>query len=151
MKNKLLLRNKLLLVPIVVLSTVLLVTWFLWGPNSWEVQISGTTGDGQNIQYRIETVYAGTSKTLIFRNEDARFWPPYFKFDSADLQARASRIKEECPEVPVIVNGYSLRLPFLDMFPNATSIDAPERCTQAATRSPSAAPEPLEPEPGRAE
>ncbi|MCG5508830.1 DUF1523 family protein [Ectothiorhodospira sp. A-7Y] len=131
------------------MSTVLFVIWFLWGSNSWEVQISGTTGDGQAIQYRIETVYAGTSKTLIFRNEDAGFLPPYFKFDSADLQALAGRIKEQCPEVPVIIKGYSLRIPFLNMFPNATSIDAPERCTQATTRSPGAAAETLEP--GQAE
>lgn len=139
-------KNKIVLTLTFILIVVLLVIWFLWGPNSWEVQISGTTGDGQAIQYRIETVYAGTSKTLIFRNEDTGFLPPYFKFDSADLQALASRIKEQCPEVPVVINGYSLRIPFLDMFPNATSIDAPERCTQATTRSPGgAAPEMLEP------
>ncbi|ANB02360.1 DUF1523 family protein [Ectothiorhodospira sp. BSL-9] len=144
-------KKKLLIIPIVVLSIFLFANWLLWGPNSWEVQISGTTGDGQNIQYRIETIYAGTSKSLIFRNEDARFWPPYFKFDSADLQARANRIKEQCPEVPVTINGYSFRLPFLDMFPNATSIDAPERCIQATTRAPGSAPEPLPPDPGQSE
>ncbi|MEX5727019.1 hypothetical protein Ga0609869_000372 [Rhodovulum iodosum] len=115
------------LVVVVVLAGV----WVRWGPDSWEVQITGTTGDGRDVQYRIETVYAGTSDTLIFKNMDAGFVPPYFKFDSADLQSVASRVTRECPEVAVTVNGYGLRIPFLSMFPNATSIDAPERCRRA--------------------
>lgn len=131
-------KKKFILVMILFLSMVLGFTWFRWGPNSWEVQITGTTGDGETIQYRLETVYAGTSRTLVFRNEDAGFYPPYFKFDSADLQARANRIKEQCPEVPVIVNGYGWRIPFLSMFPNATSIDAPERCVRAPGSAPAA-------------
>ncbi|ARE42347.1 hypothetical protein RGUI_4321 (plasmid) [Rhodovulum sp. P5] len=102
-----------------------------WGPSSWDVQITGTTGDGRDVQYRIETVYADTSDTLIFKNADAGFAPPYFKFDSADLQSVANRVTRECPEQAVTVNGYGLRIPFLDMFPNATSIDAPERCLMA--------------------
>lgn len=110
---------------------LLALLWVRWGPDSWEVQITGTTGDGREIQYRIETVHAGTPDTLIFINKDAGFMPPYFKFDSANLQAVASRITRECPEVPVTVHGYGLRIPILDMFPNATSIDAPERCRQA--------------------
>lgn len=104
-----------------------------WGPKSWEVQITGATGDGRDVQYRIETVKAGTSDTLIFRNEDAGFLPPYFKFDSARLQSVARQVSEECPEEAVDINGYSLRIPWLNMFPNAVSIDAPERCRKAAS------------------
>lgn len=115
----------------VVLVIAIILLWLRWGPDSWEVQITGVTGDGRDIQYRIETVYADTAETLIFRNEDAGFMPPYFKFDSADLQSVASRITRECPEVPVTVNGYSMRISWLDMFPNATSIDAPQRCIEA--------------------
>ena len=114
---------------IIVIGIVLL--WLRWGPDSWEVQVTGVTGDGRTIQYRIETVYTGTADTLIFRNVDAGFMPPFFKFDSANLQARASRITQECSGVPVTVHGYSLRIPFLDMFPNATSIDAPQHCIEA--------------------
>ncbi|TCP43056.1 DUF1523 family protein [Rhodovulum marinum] len=114
-----------------VLVVALGLVWVRWGPDSWEVQITGTTGDGRDVQYRIETVYAGTSDTLIFKNRDAGLMPPYFKFDSADLQSVASRVTRECPQEPVIVNGYGLRIPFLDMFPNATSIEAPERCRRA--------------------
>jgi hypothetical protein len=105
--------------------------WLRWGPDSWEVQITGVTGDGRDVQYRIETVHAGTTDTLIFKNSDAGFTPPYFKFDSARLQSIASRITRECPQEPVTVNGYGFRIPWLDMFPNAVSIDAPARCREA--------------------
>jgi hypothetical protein len=107
-------------------------TGFLGGTDHWR------DGDGRDVQYRIETVYSDTADTLIFRNEDAGFLPPYFKFDSADLQSVASRITRECPEVAVTVHGYSLRIPWLDMFPNATSIDAPQHCIDAPSDSSSA-------------
>lgn len=109
--------------------------WLRWGPDSWQVQITGVTGDGRDVQYRIETVHAGTSDTLIFKNSDAGFTPPYLKFDSARLQSIASRITRECPQQEVTVNGYGLRIPWLDMFPNAVSIDAPERCRMAPSQS----------------
>ena len=115
----------------VVAVLVLGFVWLRWGPNSWNVQITGVTGDGRGVQYRIETVHSGTTDTLIFRNEDAGFAPPYFKFDSARLQSIASRITRECPAESVTVNGYGWRIPVLDMFPNAVSIDAPERCRAA--------------------
>lgn len=108
--------------------------WLRWGPSSWNVQITGVTGDGREVQYRIETVKAGTSDTLIFKNADAGFAPPYFKFNSASLQSIASRVTRECPQEAVIVNGYGFRIPWLDMFPNAVSIDAPERCRKAPTK-----------------
>ena len=108
--------------------------WLRWGPDSWQVQITGVTGDGRDVQYRIETVRAGTADTLIFMNTDAGFAPPYFKFDSADLQSVASRVTRECPQEQVTVNGYGFRLTWLDMFPNAVSIDAPKRCRTAPSQ-----------------
>ncbi|MBK1650356.1 DUF1523 family protein [Rhabdochromatium marinum] len=108
--------------------------WLRWGPDSWQVQITGVTGDGRDVQYRIETVKAGTADTLIFKNADAGFTPPYFKFDSATLQSIASRVTRECPQESVTVHGYGFRIPWLDMFPNAVSIDAPERCREAPSK-----------------
>ncbi len=119
----------------VVLAIAIAVLWLLWGPDSWDVQITGVTGDGRNVQYRIETVYTNTADTAIFRNEDAGFMPPYFKFASADLQAVASRITQDCPQEPVTVHGYGMRISFLDMFPNVTSIDAPQRCLDAPSKA----------------
>jgi hypothetical protein len=119
----------------VVAVLVLGLVWLRWGPDTWKVQITGVTGDGRDVQYRIETVHAGTTDTLIFVNEDAGFTPPYLKFDSARLQSIASRITRECPRQPVTVHGYGLRIPFMDMFPNAVAIDAPERCLGAPSDS----------------
>ncbi|MBK5931097.1 DUF1523 family protein [Halochromatium salexigens] len=116
---------------LILVVLVLGFVYLFWGPKSWEVQITGATGDGRDVQYRIETVKAGTSDTLIFRNEDAGFMPPYFKFDAARLQSIARRVSENCPQEAVDLNGYGLRIPWLSMFPNATSIDAPERCRMA--------------------
>ncbi|MBK1649209.1 DUF1523 family protein [Rhabdochromatium marinum] len=123
----------------VVLAIVIAVLWLFWGSDTWNVQISGVTGDGRNIQYRIETVYSNTFETMIFRNEDAGFAPPYFKFNSADLQSLASRITRECPQEPVTIHGYGMRISFLDMFPNVISIDAPEHCIDAPSKAGSTA------------
>lgn len=126
-------KNKIIVGVVIVLALVLVFLWLRWGPDSWDVQITGVTGDGRDVQYRIETVHAGTADTLIFKNTDAGFQPPYLKFDSATLQAIASRISRECPTETVTINGYGFRIPWLDMFPNAVSIDAPERCRMAPT------------------
>ncbi len=131
-------KNKFAISLAVALVIVLSVLWLLWGPDSWDVQITGVTGDGRNVQYRIETVYANTADTLIFRNEDAGFMPPYFKFAAADLQALANRITQGCPREPVTMHGYGMRIAFLDTFPNATSIDAPQRCLDAPAKAGSA-------------
>jgi hypothetical protein len=122
-------KQKAKIISAIIVIIFLAFLWLFWGPDSWEVQITGVTGDGRDVQYRIETVYADTTETLVFKNADAGFLPPYFKFDSADLQAQASRVSQNCPQTPVKINGYGMRIQFLDMFPNATSIDAPENCS----------------------
>lgn len=116
---------------VVILVLVLGFLYLRWGPKSWEVQITGATGDGREVQYRIETVRPDTADTLIFMNADAGFMPPYFKFDSARLQAVARRISEECPQEAVDINGYGFRIRWLNMFPNAVSVDAPKHCRMA--------------------
>jgi hypothetical protein len=128
-------KNNMKLGLVIVLVIVVGFLYLRWGPKSWEVQITGATGDGRDVQYRIETVEAGTADTLIFRNEDAGFTPPYFKFDSARLQSIARRVGQACPEQAVHINGYGLRIPWLSMFPNAVSIDAPERCRKAPSEN----------------
>ncbi len=67
---------------------------------------------------------------LVFRNEDTGFgFPPYFKYDSADLQAEAQDAvsTRDAPRW-MIVRFYGWRIPFVSMFPNATSMTpAPSR------------------------
>ena len=60
----------------------------------------------------------------VYRNEDTGWgWPPYFKFDTADLAGDATDLKSSA-EAPkwVVVRHYGWRLPVLSMFPNALSI-----------------------------
>ena len=62
----------------------------------------------------------------VYRNEDTGWgWPPYFKFDTADLAAKAADLKStaEAPDW-VVVRHYGWRIPVLSMFPNALSIRA---------------------------
>lgn len=67
---------------------------------------------------------------LVFRNEDTGFgFPPYFKYDSADLQAEAQdAVSTRDNPRWMIVRYYGWRIPFVSMFPNATSMaPAPSR------------------------
>lgn len=84
---------------------------------------SPTTGGLVADVFFIDTVKTGGG-VLVFRNEDTGFgFPPYFKFDSANLQAEAQNAvsTREGPEW-VVMRYYGWRIPFLSMFPNAVSL-----------------------------
>lgn len=60
----------------------------------------------------------------VYRNEDTGWgWPPYLKFDTANLAAEATdRVStSEAPDW-VVVKHYGWRIPLFSMFPNALSI-----------------------------
>ncbi len=62
-------------------------------------------------------------KVLVFRNEDTGWgWPPYFKFDSADLAAEAQEYATANPKPWVLVKYYGWRIKIFAMFPNAISL-----------------------------
>ncbi len=83
----------------------------------------------RDVQF-ISTVKAD-GKSLVFRNEDTGWgWPPYFKFDTANLQTEADDLKSS-PEVPkwAVVTHYGWRNEIFSIFPNAVAIkpvDSPE-------------------------
>jgi len=61
---------------------------------------------------------------MVFRNEDTGWiWPPYFKFDSSDLQAGASA-NQSAPgaEQWVVITHYGWRNRFFTIYPNAIGI-----------------------------
>lgn len=60
----------------------------------------------------------------VYRNEDTGWiWPPYFKFDSSNLQAEARNLVSTSANPQwVALRHYGWRLPFLSIFPNAVSI-----------------------------
>jgi len=61
---------------------------------------------------------------MVYRNEDTGWgWPPYFKFDTTNLQAEAADLKStsDTPQY-VSLKHYGWRNEFLSIFPNAISI-----------------------------
>ncbi len=62
--------------------------------------------------------------TMVYRNEDTGWiYPPYFKFDSADLQAEAAAtISTSEPYEWVIIRHYGWRIRWASIYPNAVSI-----------------------------
>lgn len=61
---------------------------------------------------------------MVYRNEDTGWiWPPYFKFDSSDLQAEASaNISTADKEQWVVMTHYGWRNRLLTIYPNAIAI-----------------------------
>ena len=65
-----------------------------------------------------------SGRPIVYRNEDTGFlWPPYFKFNSATLQARASDFASSPgAERWVAIRHYGWRSEWFSIFPNAISI-----------------------------
>jgi len=74
--------------------------------------------------YLFGLVRGGTPETMVYRNEDTGWiYPPYFKFDSADLQAEASSsISVVEPFKWVLITHYGWRVRWASIYPNAVSI-----------------------------
>ena len=69
-----------------------------------------------------------TGKVMVFRNEDTGWgWPPYFKFDSADVTAEAQSFATDPSKPWVLVKYYGWRIRIFSMFPNAVSLTAVDR------------------------
>lgn len=78
----------------------------------------------RDVQF-IQTVQAN-GKPMVYRNEDTGWsWPPYFKFDTANLytQAADSISTRDAPEWYVLTH-YGWRNEFLSIFPNAVALRA---------------------------
>lgn len=63
-------------------------------------------------------------RPAVYRNEDTGWgWPPYFKFDSANLSAAASNLAStEAEPRWVVLTHYGLRLTWFSLFPNALGV-----------------------------
>jgi hypothetical protein len=82
-----------------------------------------TTATVRDIRF-IDAVFPDETSVVVYRNEDTGwFWPPYFKWDSSNLQAEAQNLKSDKtnPEW-VAITHYGWRMPIFSIFPNAVSI-----------------------------
>ena len=80
------------------------------------------TVDRRDIRF-IDAVFPD-DKVMVYRNEDTGWiWPPYFKYDSSNLQAEATNvISSKAAPQWVAVTHYGWRLPILSIYPNAVKI-----------------------------
>ena len=114
--------------------TALFLQYYL--PSTAKVQITGTevkrmdTSDRDGMPHRsrdvrfIITRDLETQRTRVFRNEDTRWgWPPYFKFNSGDLDGDVQNIRETQKDATVLVTYYGWRITVLDMYPNAVDVE----------------------------
>ena len=93
-------------------------SWAYASPDSGTAE-SGTTRD---IRF-IEATYPDGS-VIVYRNEDTGWvWPPYFKYDSSNLQAQAGNLKSLASAPTwVSVTHYGWRFAFLSIYPNAIGV-----------------------------
>ncbi|MEO8530046.1 MAG: DUF1523 family protein [Deltaproteobacteria bacterium] len=82
------------------------------------------TTEQRDIRF-IEAKYAN-GNVIIYRNEDTGWiWPPYFKYDSSNLQAEAGNLKSSDTSPKwAIVTHYGWRVLWLTAYPNAVSVRA---------------------------
>ncbi len=84
------------------------------------------SGDNElgNRDLRLINTTRANGRVMVYRNEDTGWnWPPYFKFDSSNLQAEASEYVSTIDNPRwIAVRHYGWRNPFLSIYPNAIGI-----------------------------
>lgn len=85
--------------------------------------------EGQEVQtssvrdVRFINTVGKNGKPQVFRNEDTRWgFPPYLKFNSADITAQAQTFSTSAEKPWVLVKYYGWRIRMLDSFPNVISM-----------------------------
>ncbi len=97
-----------------------------FGENSifWShAEVGNDTGGVNRDVFFIQTRLA-SGRVMIYRNEDTGWgWPPYFKFDTTNLQAEMADLKSTA-EAPkwVAIRHYGWRNEFMSIFPNAVGV-----------------------------
>ncbi|TWI36802.1 DUF1523 family protein [Paracoccus sulfuroxidans] len=89
---------------------------------------SPDTGTVQNAAGQRDIRFIDTvrpnGRVYVYRNEDTGWiWPPYFKYDSTNLQSEATNLVSNAanPEW-VSVTSYGWRISWLSIYPNAVSV-----------------------------
>lgn len=97
-----------------------------FGENSFFWQggdVGGAVGSLNHDVFFVETIKPN-NRPMVYRNEDTGWgWPPYFKFNSYDVQATASSMISQGETAKwVAVKHYGWRNEFFSIFPNVISI-----------------------------
>ena len=94
---------------------------------------TGGGGTAQNTSRDVQFIQTKLTDgdPMVYRNEDTGWgWPPYFKFDTANLQANANDLRSTADDPNwVQVTHYGWRNEFFSIFPNAIgirSVDGPD-------------------------
>lgn len=94
-----------------------------FGNNSifWASPGSGSGANPTNRDVFFIQAIGGDGEPMIYRNEDTGWgWPPYFKFDTSNLQATATDAKSTADDPEwVAIKHYGWRNEFLTIYPNA--------------------------------
>jgi len=77
----------------------------------------------QTMDVRYINSVSRKGKPMVFRNEDTGWgWPPYFKFDSADVTAEAQAFTTDQSKPWVLVKYYGWRITMFSVFPNVLDL-----------------------------
>ncbi len=98
-----------------------------FGENSifWAAHDVGNNATTANRDvFFIQAVQASNGRVMVYRNEDTGWgWPPYFKFDTSNLQAEAADLKSTAAAPKwAAIKHYGWRNEFMSIFPNAVSV-----------------------------
>ena len=86
-------------------------------------QVQGKKGVVVSRDVRFVNAVSQSGKAEVFRNEDTGWgWPPYFKFNSADITAQAQSFTTAEEKTWILVKYYGWRIHIFDIFPNVTSL-----------------------------
>ena len=103
------------------------------GENSlfWAQADTGTDGTLPNRDVFFIQTRRADGDVMVYRNEDTGWgWPPYFKFDTANLQAEAADLRSTSAAPQwVVIRHYGWRNEFLSIYPNVVSlrpVDGPD-------------------------
>jgi len=97
------------------------------GENSWfwAAPDAGNANVANRDVFFVQTIQQN-NKPMVYRNEDTGWgWPPYFKFDTSNLQTEAADLKsvKDTPQW-VQIRHYGWRNEFLSIYPNAVAVKA---------------------------
>jgi len=122
-----------ILLALVIIALACLLSYFL--PSTRKVFVTGiqikrvdtTKPDGQvetrDVRF-ILTKDFDSRDPLVFRNEDTRWgFPLYFKFDAADLDAKADDLAKSPEPKVALVTYYGTRNRVMDWYPNVLSME----------------------------